>query len=231
MEKAFARIGLYVSILVVAFLARRPKLPIVILGTVLPSIALADRLLQGRIPLWIWIAGFVAASLALAAVVLAVFLARAGLEGGDFGAIPFGREVRYSASDRDALLGTVVALMVGIGLSVLVLIRPPIDLSFMARIAAGVALPLFMFGLVVFWKLYRQRDIVLRIAESGLGVRRAIGQEELFVPWTDIAGYQYAFGIFSVTLTNGETLVRVDSIIDGFFALLYHVNRHTFKRT
>ena len=91
MEHALAKLGLFASVLIVGFLARRPKLPIVLLGTILPTIALVDRILDGRLSLWVWVAGFITASLAFAAIVVAVFLTRAGFEGGDFGAIPSGR--------------------------------------------------------------------------------------------------------------------------------------------
>lgn len=230
MEHALAKLGLFASVLIVGFLARRPKLPIVLLGTVLPSIALADRALDGRVPLWAWVTGFITASLAFAAIVVAVFITRAGFEGGDFGAIPSGREVHYSESDKDGLLGTIIAMAVGIVLAGLTLWRPPVDLPVITRLVAVAAIAVFVFGVVVFWQLYRDRQIVLRLSEESLGIRRNAAEGEVLVPWHQVAGYRYTFGVFTIVLEGGKPLARVDSTIDGFFALLYHVNRHTFRR-
>ena len=138
--------------------------------------------------------------------------------------------MHYSESDKDGLLGTIVAMAVGVVLAGMVLWRPPVDLLVIARVVAGASIPVFIFGVVVFWRLYRDREIVLRISGEGLGIRRKAAEEEALVPWHQVAGYRYTFGIFTVVLEGGKPLARVDSTIDGFFALLYHVNRHTFRR-
>jgi len=69
----------------------------------------------------------------------------------------------------------------------------------------------------------RDRDVVIRIDEQALEVdgRR--------VPWQEVESHTFSFGIFRVYAKSGERVLRVDNTIDGFPALLYHVNRKTFR--
>jgi hypothetical protein len=218
---------LYASVILVSALAMRPKLNLALVSTLPVALAVAEIRFPGAIPDWLLISGIVATAYSLAAVVVALFLRRSGDVGASLGSLPIGREVYYSGSDKAGLwytFGVLWIAVVGCGVAV---IEPPYG-SAAVRIIAALLGPAFASLAVGFWLLLRDRSIAIYIREDGLEISRQAGSSA-FVPWTDVAGHTFWFGIFRVYDKAGRRILRVDNTIDGFIALLYHVNRKTFR--
>jgi hypothetical protein len=219
---------LYASALVVGALALRPKLSLAITTTLPVGLAIAESRAPAGLPDWLLLCGIIATAYCLAAVIVAFFLRRSGDVGGDFGALPLGREARYSRADKLGLWYTFALLCIATGGSALVGVDPPHG-SIAVRAVAILLVPAFGGLAVAFWKLLRDRDIVIRIHDDELEILSGGDSSSQRVAWQQIAGYTFWFGIFRVYDKSGRRLLRVDNTIDGFVALLYHVNRKTFR--
>ena len=209
---------LYAACVAVAALAMRPKISLAMLCTIPVALAIGETWAPDWVPDWLLITGMCATALCLAAVLVGM-LFRRGSEDGD---LPWGREVRYSAADKAGLRYTFVLLCIAAACSAFAAWRPPYQSGVM-RIFAVLLVPVFAAFAWSFMRLLRDREIVVLIHEHALEIN---GRR---IPWQDIAGQSFFFGVLRVDAKSGERLLRVDNTIDGFAALLYHVNRKTFR--
>lgn len=221
--EALARLVLPVSILVVAALAVRPKLSLAVVATLPAAMAVWQNTARTPLPDWLLICGIVASAYALCAVVVALLFRWSGRYAAPFGELPSGREVRYSSADRAGLWYTFALLVFMTAVCVIAALEPPYETFVVRLIAIGLA-PMFAAFAVLFWLVLRDAHIVIRLRDDGLEVDSA------FYPWSELAGHTLWFGVFRVYDKSGRRVLRVDNIIDGFPALLYHVNRKTMPR-
>lgn len=219
---------LYGSVILVAALAMRPKLSLAIVSTLPVGLGIAESRVPGGLPDWLLIAGIVATAYALAAVIVAFVLRRSGDVGDPSGELPIGREVRYSSADKAGLWYTFVILCVAMAGCVVAVVEPPYG-SPAVRVIAALLVPGFAILAWGFRLLIRDCHVHVHIAEEGLAISERAGSSTL-VPWRDVSGHTFWFGIFRVYDKAGRLILRVDNTIDGFVALLYHVNRKTFRR-
>jgi len=213
---------LYASVIVVAALAMRPKLSLAIVATVPVSLAIYQSVVEAGLPDWALISGIVTSAYGLAAAIVALLFRRAG-DLSSWGENPSGREARYSRADVAGLWYTFALLCAGALACVLAVLEPPYGSVVMRAIALVVA-PLFATFAVTFWRLLRDSHIVVAAREEGLAIDGTLH------PWSDLEGHTFSFGIFRVYDKAGRMVLRVDNTIDGFPALLYHVNRKTMAR-
>jgi hypothetical protein len=225
LERVLARLLLLLSCVVVATLAMYPKLSLALLALVPTSLAVAQVVWPLATPDWVWIPGVLVSGYSLGAVILAVFFRRAGDQSGAFGALPLGREVRYSSSDQLGMVVTLAVLSGSIAGALIVAIVPPFG-SGVLRVVALLASLVFGAALVSVWRLLKDRHIIMSIEDGGLRLKNH--DEERFYAWSALAGFTFSLGIFRIYDTNGRLVARVDTCIDGFYSLLYHVNRRTF---
>ena len=218
---------LLASVLVVGALAMRPKLSLALMSTVPVALAIAESRVPGGLPDWLLITGILVTAYCLAAVLVAFFFRRGGDVGDDSGSLPLGREARYSWADKSGLWYTFVVLCVASAGCGVAAYDPPYQ-SAAIRIIAIVLVPAFGGLAASFWRLLRDRQIVIRVDEQALEITDR-SETLRRIPWSDIAGYTFSFGIFRVYDKAGRRLLRVDNTIDGFVTLLYHVNRKTFR--
>ena len=218
---------LYASVLVVGALAMRPKLSLAVMSTVPVTLAIAETRVPGGLPDWLLITGIIVTACCLAAVLVAFFFRRSGDIGGAFGSLPIGREARYSWADKMGLWYTFALLCVASAGCGVAAYDPPYQ-SPATRVVATVLAPTFAVLAAAFWLLLRDREIVIQIDEESLEITEGSTARRR-IPWSDVAGYTFWFGIFRVYDKAGRRLLRVDNTIDGFVALLYHVNRKTFR--
>jgi hypothetical protein len=218
---------LYASVIVVAALAMRPKLSLALMSTVPVGLALVESRAPGGLPDWLLISGMLVTAYCVAAVTVALLLRRSGDIGGSFGSLPVGREASYSSPDKMGLWSTFAMLCVAVVGSAVAAVEPPYG-SQAVRILAVLLVPAFAALAATFWQLLKDRDLAVRITENALEISRG-SEAPSRVPWSDVAGYTFWFGIFRVYDKSGHRILRVDNTIDGFVTLLYHVNRRTFR--
>jgi hypothetical protein len=222
-----AHLILYASVIIVAALAMRPKLSLALLSTLPVALAIAESRVPDGIPDWLLISGIIATAYCLAAVIVAFLFRRSGDVAGPDGSLPLGREAHYSTADKAGLWYTFVVLCVAITGCIVAVVDPPYESS-AVRIIAALLVPAFGALARGFWLLIRDRDIRILIREDGLEIVQGVASA-LLVPWTEIGGHTFWFGIFRVYDKAGRRILRVDNTIDGFVTLLYHVNRKTFR--
>ena len=216
---------LWASVAVVGALALRPKLSLAIVATVPAALAVWQNAIDDPLPDWVLIGGTIVSGYALAAVIVALIFRRRrdNAYAEYFGELPSGREIRYSAADRAGLWYTFALLLVMTAVCTLAALEPPFGTLFV-RIIAILLAPMFAAFAILFWLLLRDSHIVVVIRDDGLEI------DSRFYPWSELEGHTFTFGVFRVYDKSGRLVLRVDNIIDGFPALLYHVNRKTLPR-